>query len=291
MAALPVTPREMRFACTSCGACCDRSPEMLLSEAAALADIFVFRLMFRVYEVPRCPASGPSAAPAGALHESKRRLAAFAARTRIVKRRQGGRAVEYRRYLLISALTLDTRPGACTALSDGRCGIYDRRPLACRTLPFHYSRPEASAERDLEAFVATEGHGCDTGGDAPVVLAGGRIVDPGSRRAREAALEVRAIEQSWQDKIVRRLKTGFGESLPSLSEIEANAALGATTTSMRIAWQIAAEAGLIGADECRALIAAQAEVIDRALALGGGRPDARETLAGMRAEYRLCLNG
>ena len=42
-----------RFACTQCGACCNRSPEVELSEAAALADLFVFRLMFRIYERPR----------------------------------------------------------------------------------------------------------------------------------------------------------------------------------------------------------------------------------------------
>jgi Fe-S-cluster containining protein len=268
---------------------------MLLSEAAALADVFVFRLMFRVYEVPRLFAPGaaddPAAASAGAFHESKRLLAAFAVRTRIVKRRHNARTVEYSRYLLISALTLDTGAAACTALSGGLCGIYDRRPLACRALPFHYSRPEASAERDLAAFVGTEGRACDTGGGAPVVLAQGRIVDPGSLRTREAALQLRALEGRWQDSILHRLKTGFGTSLPSLAEIEANAGLGATTTSMRVAWQIAAEAGLIGADACRALIAAQAGVIERELAGQGGRPDARETLAEMRAEYRLWLNG
>lgn len=287
MVSAPADPRERRFACTACGACCDRSPEMLLSEAAALADVFVFRLMFRVYEVPRTLAGGA----AGASHESKRLLAAFAARSRVVKRRHGARAVEHRRYLLISALTLDTRTGACAALGGGLCRIYERRPLSCRTLPFHYSRAEALAERDLEAFVATEGRACDTGSGAPVVLAEGRIVDSGSRRTREMAVQLRATERRWQESILRRLKTGFGESLPSLEEIEANAGLGATTTSMRVAWQIAAEAGLIGADRCRALVAAQSAVIDRELAGREAGPEARETLAEMRVEYRRCLTG
>ena len=289
------TRREWRFACTSCGACCDRSPEVLLSEAAALADVFVFRLMFRLYELPRTlaghAASGTAiSGTAEAFHESKRLLAAFAARRHIVKRRQGGKAVEFARYLTISALTLDTGAGACSALAAGRCGIYERRPLACRTLPFHYSRPEASAERDLEAFVATAGYGCDTTARAPIVLDAGRIVDPQARRTRRDALELSERDRRWQEAILRRLKTGNAD-LPGLREIEANAAFGATTVSMRVAWQIAAESGVIGADECRALIAAQAAVIERELEAAKCAAGDRETHAEMRAEYRQVLNG
>jgi Fe-S-cluster containining protein len=292
MAAAPDTFREWRFACTSCGACCDRSPEVLLSEAAALADIFVFRLMFRLYELPRTVAGYRASRTAGsaeAFHESKRLTAAFAARRHQAKRRHGARVVEVTEYLVISALTLDTGAGACIALRAGGCGIYERRPLACRTLPFHYSRPEASAESDLEAFVGTPGYGCDTSARAPVVLAGGRIVDPGSRRTRREALDLCGQDRRWQEAILRRLKTG-SDSLPSLREIEANAAFGATTISMRVAWQIAAEAGVIGADQCRSLIEAQAALIDRELAAARGTPEARETLTEMRAEYRQALN-
>lgn len=295
MAAAPETSRERRFACTSCGACCDRSPEVQLSEAAGLADMFVFRLMFRLYALPRtlagCRASGMTG-PAEAFHESKRLTAAFAARTRFAKRREGARSVEVAQHLVISALTLDTGAGACTALRGGLCAIYERRPLACRTVPFHYSRPEASAESDLEAFVGTPGYACDTTARAPVVLEGGRIVDPEARRRRRDALELREGERRWQEAILRRLKSSRGEDgLPSLGEIEANAAFGATTVPMRAAWQIAAESGLIAADECRALVAAQADVIDRELGAARGAPDSLETLAEMRAEYRRALNG
>lgn len=295
MAAVPGTHREMRFACTQCGACCDRSPEMLLSEAAGLADMFVFRLMFRLYALPRTLAGRgasryPAEGSAGAFHESKRLTAAFAARRHFAKRKEGSRAVEYAEYLVISALTLDTGAGACTALSGGRCTIYERRPLACRTVPFHYSRPEASAERDLEAFVATPGHRCDSTAQAPVVLAGGRIVDPQARRTRRDALELSERDRRWQEAILRRLKTGDVD-LPGLREIEANAAFGATTVSMRVAWQIAAESGVIGADECRSLIAAQAATIERELEAAKCAAGDRETLAEMRAEYRQVLNG
>src|SRR5207237_3142904 len=93
-----------------CGACCNRSPEVELSEAAALADVFVFRLMFRIYERPRAfagyRASGRSGS-AGAFHESKRLLNAFAARKGSTKKRHGGKTVEYDHYLMIYLLTVD----------------------------------------------------------------------------------------------------------------------------------------------------------------------------------------
>jgi Fe-S-cluster containining protein len=283
MADAPQPRRVSRFACTSCGACCNRSPEMLLSEAAALADMFVFRLMFRLYELPR-------AGSGGEYYETKRLLAAFAARKYPARRRRDGKTVEHLRYVTVSALTLDSGAGACAALSDGRCAIYPRRPLACRTVPFHYSRPEASAERELEAFVATPGFACDTGAGAPIVVEAGRIVDPGARRARGEAIALAGQDRRWAEAILRRLNTSSGNlALPSLREIEADAPFGATTVSMQIAWRIAAEAGLIAAATCRTLIAAQAALIDRALAAATCPAGTRETLGEMRAEYRALL--
>lgn len=292
----PQTRRDLRFACTSCGACCNRSPQVALSEAAALSDVFVFRLMFRLYDLPRTLAGhlASRAEAAGSdeeYYESKRLLAAFAARKYSTKRRHGGKTIEYMRYVTVSALSLDAGAGACAALSDGRCGIYARRPLACRTVPFHYSRPEASAERDLKAFVGTPGFGCDTGAGAPIVLEAGRIVDPEARRARRDAIDLAGHDRRWEEAILRRLNTGAGkQALPSLREIEADAPFGATTMSMHAAWRIAAEAGMISAQTCRTLIAAQAAVIDRELASARCSSSARETLGEMRAEYLALLN-
>ncbi len=282
----------LRFACTQCGACCNRSPEVALSEASALSDLFVFRLMFRLYELPRTMASRPKIDAAAnrsseEFYESKRLLAAFAARKYPVRQRVGGKVIEYVRYLTLSALTLDAGVGACSALRNGRCSIYERRPLACRTVPFHYSRPEASAEIDLRAFVATPGYGCDTTIEAPIVVEAGLIVDAGARKHRSDARHLAERDRSWGKAILRHMRTGCRNgSLPSLSEIEANAAFGATTTSMRVAWQIAAEAGIITAESCRALITVQLAVIDRELAATRCSSGTRETLEEMRAEYQ-----
>jgi Fe-S-cluster containining protein len=286
----PITGVQ-RFACTQCGACCNRSPEMELSEAAALADVFVFRLMFRLYELPRTFAAYLASGKTGSseiFYQKKRLLSAFAAHKYSTKRKHGGKLAESDRYLVLSALTLDSGSGTCSALSDKRCGIYDRRPLACRSVPFHYSRAEASADSDLRAFVETPGYRCQTGDSAPIVLDAGRIVDAGFHQARADALALAEREQRWQRAIAHRVKTATN-GLPSLRQIEADAPLGATTISMRHAWQIAADLGVIGAEECRSLIAAQAGTIDQALAATRS-PDARETLTEMRAEYQELLS-
>jgi Fe-S-cluster containining protein len=280
-----MTTAIARFGCTLCGACCNRSPEVALSEAAALADVFVFRLMFRLYWLARAP--GPNDDKA-AFYERKRLLGAFAAHKAPAKIQRLSPAADGTRYLMISALALDTSEGACAALEAGRCTIHARRPLACRSVPFHYSRPEALAARDLAAFVATPGYRCDTSEGAELVLQGGRIVDAPMRQARQGAVALAGEERRWQAAIVRRIGAkSSGTALPRLADIEANAAFGATTTSMRVAWQIAAEVGLIGRDESEALAAAQLATIDRAFARC--EPKQRESFAEMRADYRRYL--
>jgi Fe-S-cluster containining protein len=280
-----------RFACTQCGKCCNRSPEVELSEAAALADVFVFRLMFRIHERPRAfagyVASGRSGS-AEAFHESKRLLNAFAARKGSTKRPHGGKTVEYDQYLMISALTVDTGSGTCSALNENRCSIYERRPLACRTAPLHYARAEASAGTCLEEFVRTPDYRCNTDENAPVVIEGSRIVDTVVRQARAEAAEVAARDKSWHNAIVGRMRQPRWNDagLPTLVEVESSASFAATTTSMRIAWQIAAEAGLMGAEDVAQLMAAQAAAIDRELASVRCAPAARQTLLEMQAEYR-----
>jgi len=280
-----------RFACTQCGACCNRSPEVELSEAAALADVFVFRLMFRIYERPRAFAGYLACGRSGsaeAFHESKRLLNAFAARKGSIKKRHGGKAVEYDHYLMISALTVDTGSGTCSALNDNRCSIYARRPLACRTAPLHYTRAEASAAACLKEFVRTPGYRCNTGEDAPVVIDGNRIVDMEVRQARADALEVAGRDKSWHNAIAGRMRQPRWNDagLPTLAEVGSSAPFAATTTSMRIAWQIAVEAGLMGVEDAAQLIAAQAATIDCELAAGRCAQEARASLLEMQAEYR-----
>lgn len=282
-------PRIQRFACTQCGMCCNRPPEVALSEATKLADVFVFRMMFRLYSLPDRVSDFLALQgneTAASFYGKKRLLSAFAARQYAFKDKHGGRSVPSTRYLLISALALGTVPGMCPVLRGGRCGIYDRRPLSCRSVPFHYSRSEALAEAGLDAFVKTAGYGCDTSENAAIVMQGGKIVDPAALNARSEAVETAERDKIWAQAIARRMSDG--EPLPTLQEVEANASFGALTSSMVPAWQIAADRTIISTAERERLITVQLNTIDQTDAEGCS-PDIRQTLADMRAEYRKHL--
>jgi Fe-S-cluster containining protein len=274
-----------RFACTQCGKCCNRSPEVELSEAAALADVFVFRLMFRMYRLARTPESGASAP---LFYEKKRLLAAHAARAYSKKAMRDGKVVDVTNYLMISALALDTMPGACTALTENRCTIHHRRPLGCRTVPLHYSRPEALAADDFDAFVGTPDYGCDSGEGAPVFLQDGRMVDGETLQARAAALALAERDRPWKEAIVRRMKRNKGDGLPRFQDLETNAGFAAMTGSMRPAWAIAVDAHLITDRDYRATARRQLATIERELARGNAGDV--ETLREMAAEYRHALH-
>jgi hypothetical protein len=194
---------------------------------------------------------------------------------------------------MISALALDTSPGACGALQENQCSIYDRRPLGCRSVPLHYSRPEALAEDDLKAFVETPGHCCDTSETSPVIVSGGQIVAEEINKVRSEALRLAEHDRPWSEAIVRRMSGASprGGSLPSLEEVEAASHSSAVTTSMRVAWQIAAEAGIIDEQECDRLVALQLALVEQELLLARCSRDARETLSEMRGEYRHHLSG
>ncbi|HJP69869.1 MAG TPA: YkgJ family cysteine cluster protein [Sphingomicrobium sp.] len=279
-----------RFACTLCGKCCNRSPEVELSEAAGLADMFVFRLMFRLYSLPRVPGR---ASPGGRelFYQKKRLLEAHSVRKSPIKLMRSGKAVDGLRYLMISAIAVDSRRGACAALSSGRCSIHDRRPLGCRTVPLHYTRPEGLALTDFEAFVAMPGHDCDTSEGAPPILEDGRIVDAEILQARADALELAKRDRSWKEAIVRKMKASRSgdDALPSLAEVEANSGWAALTSSMLVGWQIAAEAGFMTNEEVRALVQLQLERIGLELARSSSPAEDCQTLREMRVDYERTL--
>lgn len=293
-----VSSSERHFACTQCGKCCNRSPEVELSEAAGLSDIFVFRLMFRLYWLPSqvgdYRTGGERATNSSLVYfEKKRLLNAFAARKYSAKAMREGRSVAYTKYLVISALALDTIDIQCSALIEKRCGIYDRRPLGCRSVPLHYSRVEALAYSDLEAFVGTSGYQCDSSVSARLILKDGRIANPQIAAARSQAMEVARKDSPWNQAIVRRMSGSVSSknSLPTVREVEASAGLGATTVPMRAAWRIAADAGLIPARECDRLVELQLRTIRRELASGRCSRAAAETLKEMEAEYARHSSG
>ena len=283
---------DRRFACTQCGACCNRAPELELGEAAAFTGTFVLRLMLRIYSLPRALGDFISDLPreeaSAEFYESKRLLSQFAATTWPAKVRRTDKVVEYVQYLSLSVLPLDLGTGSCPALSGTNCGIYEARPLSCRSVPLHYSRPEAAAARDLDRFTATPTFACDTGLDAPLVISSQRVVDPTMLAARADAAAQAEADRGWKAAIVKAMKAGQ-HGLPGPREVEAQAAQGALTASMHGAWRVAETAALIEAGSARSLLAIQARLIERELERPTLTRDTAQTLREMHREYQAAL--
>ena len=280
---------ERRFACTRCGQCCNRAPELELGEAAALADVFVLRLMLRIYSLPKTLGDYVSELPremaSAEFYESKRLLGQFAASSWPARVRRGAAQVDYVQYLSLSVLPLDLGTAACPALDNAECSIYARRPLSCRSVPLHYSRPAAAAARDLDAFTATPGFACATGPEAPLVIAADAIIDPAMLAARAAAAARAEADRPWKLALVKAMKAGRHPGLPSPREVEAEAAQGVMTTTMDRAWHIAVAAGTMTPEALCAAIEAQRALIDQALARPGLPAETFRTLAAMAASY------
>lgn len=257
-----------RFACVACGQCCDRGPEMELSEATLLADTFITSLLFKAHTLPlrechdrvaRWHEKQGSRLPTDvALAEKRRLLGYFASRRR--SERQNGREV----YLTISAIVNDYGHGQCPALDNNICGIYGRRPLTCRTVPLHYSRPLSVLGTYLDQFVATPGYQCDTL-NGPVVLDGQKIVSQELRSCRQQALDIAKADRRWKHHLLALMddpKAADRAGLPTYDEILFNTSNGhATLVPMLMAWHVAEQHGLISSSDLRSLCAKQAGLI------------------------------
>ena len=280
---------QRHFACTRCGACCNRAPELELGEAADFADTFVLQLLMRIYSLPRSVADYASELPReqsnAEYFESKRLLAVFAAASWPAKVRRGDRTVDYVQYLSLSVLPLDLGLGSCTALNGTSCAIYDKRPLSCRSVPLHYSRPTAAAARDLDAFVATPGFLCDSGPSALLVIAEAGLVDPAMIAARSDAAARAQTDQRWKAAIVKAMKAGQ-HGLPSPREVEAQATRGALSASMLGAWRIG-----LAAPEAKRLLEQQCQLVERELQQGRSNAGAAGTMREILSEYRTALAG
>ena len=262
-----MTALSRHFACTQCGKCCDRAPEVELGEAAALADVFFWQMLFRLYSLPRSiadfPAGGaPRELAAAQFFESRKLLDAFAAHTFHAKAVVDGKPQQRTFYLTISALAFDPPGAGCPALDGPLCSIHPRRPLTCRSVPLHYSRTLSFAAEDLDRFTATPGYACATGIDAPLVLEGGKVVDHDIAAARENAAALAQRDAPWKAALVKAMKRG-DPRVPTLVQVEQNAARGALTAPMRAGWEIAAEAGLLEPDQLEDLRQRQRAALDR----------------------------
>ncbi len=254
--------------------------------------MFAWQLMFRCYVGPLHPRAR------NRVDSSRRRNgdgnAAFYAANRLLKRFaacsydimvQTGDMSEPRRvYLTISALALDLETGACTARSGNACGIYERRPLSCRSVPIHYSCSAPEAEIRFDAFVSTPDYACDTSSGAPSFLSDGEILCNAVLNARQAACAQAAADAKWKRAIVKAMKSG-GHELPTLADVERNASIGVLVAPMASGWLIAREAGLLEPDSLTSVLSAQIRLLDR---LGEASPLSAAKANEIRDLRRAC---
>jgi Fe-S-cluster containining protein len=263
---------------------------MELSEASNLAATVILSVIFKVHSLPihdraanALPwwqAHGSRIPLRPALEENRRHLSQFASRRRPDNMR--GRQV----FLTISAVVDDDGRGHCPALVGNYCGIYDARPLTCRTVPMHYSRPPSALRDYLDRFTGTPGYRCDITQMAPVVLDGNAVIDPTVRQYRDEAINLAKAERGWKDQMLLVMddpERARIAQLPSYDEILANSDQGfATMLPMIVAWRIACREGILPRgsldDLCRKQIALIKARLDREC---GGRssPDLLDTMA------------
>ena len=275
-----------RFACTSCGLCCNRGPEMELSEATALAGTFVTSLLFKLHSLPiseRSQWAGQwwhsreSRIPLRpALDEAQRHLRHFAIR-RIDRQR------DRQLFLDISAIVEDDGQGRCPALADGLCSIYDARPLACRTVPLHYSRAPSTLQTYLDRFVATPGYRCDTTPAASVVVDGNKVADPQISADRERAIALARQDRRWKERLVAIMDDparAAAAGVPTYQAVLASSDMGyATQLPIIVAWRAAHEEGLLTREALRDACGKQADLIRRRMAGSAASQDLGDTLA------------
>lgn len=239
---------------------------MEIGEAADLADTFILSLIFKVHSLPASERSewargwwrsqDTSLGLRQALDEQRRHLKPYSAKRHV------DRASDRQTFLTVSAIVEDDGQGRCPAMSDDRCGIYERRPLTCRTVPLHYSRAPSTLTAYLDRFTQTAGYECETVA-APEILAKGEILDEDVRRAREEAIVAANNDRDWKAALTAAMSDPVSAryaALPTFGDVLANSDRGyATTVPMLSAWEVALRQGLMERatfdDVCRRQIA------------------------------------
>jgi Fe-S-cluster containining protein len=272
---------------------------MELGEATALAGRFILSILFKAHSLPigeradnamhwwRNHESRIPLRPA--LEEQRKHLSQFASRRQAEKQR--GRQI----LLTISATVDDDGQGRCPALgADDRCGIYEARPLTCRTVPMHYSRPRSTLRAYLDRFTATPGYRCDTTADAPIVLDGSRILEPSVERYREEAVDRAKADRAWKDRLLALMDdeaAARSAELPTYEAVLRNTDDGfATSLPMIVAWRVAERHGLLSREALKAACQGQATLIRAEIGRGPTATRVKELLA-ILAIYEAELAG
>jgi hypothetical protein len=185
---------------------------MTVLEAIALGDVFVPSL---VYKLARAPREGNEVGwrdvfvePEFADMDKKEYVEAilgYVRRTGAHVATQPG----WDLYITVTARAwVYPRVGHCPALArDGKlCAIHERRPGTCKTVPVGYDVPDALVVPAFRGLVdkgkSARGWECDTSGAAPVLVRGGKVVDPAYAKDRAAGVEAAERERPLTERLL-----------------------------------------------------------------------------------------
>ncbi|MBC7506358.1 MAG: YkgJ family cysteine cluster protein [Sandarakinorhabdus sp.] len=234
--------------------------------------------------MPWCKKKGSNLPTRAALAETRQHIGHFSSRSHVDRRRQ--RTI----HLEISALTFGARKDRCLALLDDLCSIYASRPLSCRTVPLHYSRPLSVIGEYLDSFTSTAAYSCDTSDDAPVLLKGASIADPLAKEARSEAFKLADTDRDWKHSLVERMvraDTALAAGFPTYEVVAANSDRGsATMVSMLVAWRVARDIGLLSTSDFRKVCHSQFSLLTAALDAASD-PHVHSDLREMLSDYEI----
>lgn len=267
---------------------------MELGEATALADKFVTRVIFKLHSLPLYEhgkrarlwwkGQGGGLSVRKALDEARQHLAHFSVRDDVDKAR--GRSL----HLTISALTMDREKGRCPALANNCCSVYQSRPLTCRTVPLHYSRPPSTLPTYLDHFVSTPGYHCRISAEAAVVLKGGMVDHPSLQQARQDAVAMAEADRDWKKEVVALMSNpdqARAVGLPSYETVLRNSdAGGASLVSMIAAWRVAKRVGMLSSGQFDEVCRSQSRLLRTEIACCAD-PDLSAGFQDMLAEYDI----
>jgi Fe-S-cluster containining protein len=246
LAATP--PRRLHFACTGCGKCCDSPPGLGIRESFSYAEDFILAASIAFSPVP---------------------AEAFDLGLPTLRDARSGTTVQ----MLAVCRPLD-RPGApkCPALlDDGRCGIYEHRPLQCRVVPFDWQLAPGYVSR---APLWTEETGrprdfrCDWSEAAPLAVDEKGVAEPGYADAYDKAREEARASKSALSLLPRDLVE------QAWTAYRDRGALVSLNYMPMIAWGLAER--LLDAPTAQRLVEAQVARIDAQVAAAVRRKDPAE---------------
>lgn len=174
---------ERHFACTACGKCCVGMLPLLLEEAIELAGRVPLALVWTVVR------------PNSASFDLSARIGTT---VKVARRREVAVQVTPMAYLPERLPCPELGP-------DNLCGIHDRKPLRCRTMPFY---PYQDEREQGELLVPRAGWACDVSREAPLVYRDGQILDRAAFDEERRRLEEQArIIKPYANNLVARTGT------------------------------------------------------------------------------------